>query len=234
MNQQIIRLYQTNKLFLFPAIVAISSLILIIFVIYPQAVKLITTKKVEGDIFNKSQFLASKAQALENYDVTDLNNQVYFALGFYPTDREVVSILGLLQKITSATGFSTLSMSLGGGLNQGEKNQYQSYSVKLELSGSAQFLPILLSNLEASQRLMRVSSLDVTLGKDPKEASISLVVDVLYASPPTDLGTIDSPLPSLSEKDQEIIAKITRMGIQPTPGQPSTNLGPRGKANPFE
>src|SRR3989338_8423415 len=135
---EILKFYLNYRLYLFPAIVALSSLILIILVIYPVAVKLITNSKVEGEILSKSKFLETKAQALDSLDQVDLDRKVNFALGSLPTDNDFVS----------------------------------------------------------------------------------------------DFGSVDSPLPGLSEKDDEVIAKLAKGDTAAS--TPTTQLGPRGKENPFE
>lgn len=229
-KEEILKFYQNYRLYLFPAIVALSSLILIIFVIYPQAVKLITNQQVEGEILSKSKLLETKAQALDSLDQADLEKKVNFALSFLPADKDFVSALGLLQDLTLKSGFSTTSISLGSGSSKNVNAQ--SYNLKLEILGPVTLLPILISNIENSSRLMRVSSLDISAKGASQAVTISLDIDVLYLSAPTDFGSIDSPLPSLSEKDDEIIAKLAKGDTAVF--QPTTQLGSRGKANPFE
>lgn len=236
MNEEFTKFYQTYKLYIFPIIVGLSSLILIIFVIYPQTVKLILNQQAQGELTTKTQFLDTKVQALEGYDANVLGNQVNLALGFYPADKEIVPILGLLQNIASESGFSIVSISLSGGGVKTQGSKTQSYVVKLEALGSIQALPHFLSTIEGSPRLMRVSSFDVTSANSSKGASIAIDVDVLYSAPPSDLGSIDSPLPELSQKDQEVISKLASLNKNSFLSQQeaSVSSGLRGKVNPFE
>lgn len=229
-KEEFLKFYLNYRLYLFPAAVALASLILIIFVIYPHAVKLIAGKQVEGIILDKSKFLEAKAQVLESLDQADLERQVNFALGSLPQDKDFVSALSLLQSLTSRSGFDITSVSLGSGSS---KNiNAQSYHLTLKIFGSLNLLPILLSNIENSSRLMRVSTFETTTGGNLPAADISLNIEVLYLPAPTDFGSVDSPLPSLSEKDQEVIAKLAKRDTSAPPK--TTQLGPRGKANPFE
>ncbi len=80
---------------------------------------------------------------------------------------------------------------------------------------------------------MKVNSIQASQGGSQGTA-ISLNIDVLYAAAPEGFGSIDSPLPQLSEKDEEIITKLARSSTPISPTQISPILGPRGKANPFE
>jgi len=225
----ILKFYQTYKLYIFPAVVALSNLILIAFVIYPQIIKLIGSHKIAGEIFIRSRVLAVKAQTLADYDPNDLKGKLNFALSAYPTDKDFLYTMGLLQQIAAQLGFSVISMNLG---TAPIKSSGQAYNLKLELLGTTNLLPSLLNKIENSARLMRVSSVEVQTGIETQGAAIILNLDVLYAAPPAGFGTIDSPLPQLSEQDEEVIVKLTRVGAISPPIP--TQLGPRGKVNPFE
>ncbi len=233
-KEEIIKAYQVNRLYIFHIAVAISSLILIVFVIYPQAAKLIMNQQLQGDIFNKFQFIEAKVQALESYNSEDLNQQVEYAISAYPANKDYVNALALLQNMTTQAGFSTTSMSLEASALTPQPNKAESFNIKMDLVGQVNSLPSLLSAIENSPRIMRVGSVEVISGKDAQSTTISLVVDVLYASTPTGVGSIDSPLPVLSEKEQEVIAKLAVSGIRISGPQIAPVLGPRGKANPFE
>lgn len=173
---------------------------------------------------------------MESYDPTDLNRKMGFAVVSYPTDKDFVSALGLLQNLITQSGFSTISISLAGSITSNKNAQAQSYNIKLDVLGPATSLPTLLSNIENSPRLMRVGSVEALSGKDPKGVIISLIVDVLYAPSPVQIGSVESSIAELSQKDEEIIAKLATISRAFSSSQQTatTQLGPRGKANPFE
>lgn len=230
-KEEIQKFYLTYRLYIFPAVVALSSLILIVFIIYPQIINLLKNQTIEKNTLNKSKLLEVKAQTLESYDIEDLNRKVNFALGSYPTDRDSIYALGILQRLVAQLGFNVVTISLGAG---GVKNEgTQTYNFKLEVLGPVSKLPVLLSTIENSPRLMRVSGVEVSGASSAQGVHISLGVEMLYAAAPTGFGSIDSPLPDLSEKDEEVMAKLARIGIS-NPQTEASSLGPRGKANPFE
>lgn len=227
-KEEIINFYHEYKVFIFPAIVAISSLILIILVIFPQITKLIANNKFVDEISSKSKFLEGKVQALDSLSVADLDQKVNFVLGSYPTEEDFISAMGLLQNLTSQGGFNTASIVLApGSVNT------SSYGVKLEILGSLDALLDLISRIENSPRLMKVSSIE-TGNEKSREANISLSINILYASAPSGFGSIDSPLPLLSQKDEEILARLASVSGGSSALKSSTPLGPRGKSNPFE
>lgn len=235
-KEEILKFYLVYKLFIFPAIIVLSSLILIAFVIYPQITKLIVNQKTQDEIFNKSNFLEAKAQTLESYDPNDLSIKVNYALAAYPIDKDFLSAIGLLQNLAAASGFNIGSISLGGG--EAKSGVSQSYGVKLEIVGPASLLSTLLNNIENTSRIMRISSVATSLAKDVQSGTTSLLVEVLYAAAPAGFGSVDSPLPQISQKEEEIIAKLAKSGgVTITPvqqPQAPVQLGPRGRDNPFE
>lgn len=229
--EEIRKFYLKYKFYLFPAIVAISSLILIVFVIYPQMASLIINQAVEKSSFDKSKFLEAKAQALESYDVSDLNRKVGFAISSYPTERDSIYAIGVLQGLMAKVGFNIISISQGASI--AKSGNIQSYSFKVEVLGPLSRLPFLLNTIESSPRLMRISGMDVG-GSSAQGVSVSLGVDLLFGSAPLGFGSIDSPLPTLSEKDGEIIAKLVRSGIPSSASQANLSNVTKGKSNPFE
>ena len=62
--------------------------------------------------------------------------------------------------------------------------------------------------------------------------NLVLSLEVLYGELPSTFGTVDSPLPQLTSKDEELIAKLAGISIVSSPG--TVTLSPKGKTNPFE
>lgn len=231
-KEAIAKFYSTYRLFIFPAIVTLSSLFLIFFLIYPQTAKLIENQKLTGDLVSKSKFLESKAVALESYDKADLSRKVEAVLNAYPADKDFGNILGLLQQTTEQFGFSITSLSLAN--TSGKLGNAESYTVKVELKGTRVLVPALLNNLENLPRLVRVSGIDATANQLSQSLDASLTVEVLYSKLPQSFGTADSPLPEISQKDEALLAILAGARSTAVVSSPTGPLSPRGKSNPFE
>ena len=228
-KENLLKFYQTYRLYLFPGVVALSSLLLIVFAILPQAVKLISNQKQEGELINKSKFLESKAQALESYDSDDLARKVEITLNAYPGSKDFEVAIGLLQQLAAQSGFKIASIVLGN--TSKTSGGSESYELKMEMIGVKSGLPVLLNNLESSPRLIRVQNIEASFN-NLQALNVSLVVEVLYAGLPQSFGSSDSPLPEFNQVDEDLIAKLARVGgVIPQSSFIST---PRGKANPFE
>lgn len=229
----IFKFYQSYRFYIFPIIVALSSLFLTMFVIYPQTVKLIEGQKTVGDLTDKTNFLGTKVAALETYDSEDLSRKVKFALQAYPADKDIGNILGLLQQLVAESGFTVTSISLGSG---GKTGSSDSFAVTLEVKGSRILLQSLLNNLDNSPRLIRLSSIEVS-SNQTEAVNASLVVEILYGNLPQSFGTVDSAVTELSQKDEELLSSLERATLERTSKTTegtSAIESPKGKSNPFE
>lgn len=230
-KENLIKFYSNHRSYIFPAIVTLSSLFLIIFVIYPQTIKLINNQRAIGDLMNKSRFLETKVSALEGYDEEELSRKVGFALVTLPADKDFGNALGLLQQLIVQSGFSIDSISFGSAV--GKLGNSDSFEVKLQIRGAKSSFQTLLNNLENSRRLMRISSMDISSNQTTQILDVALVAEILYSQLPKSFGGIDSPLPQLSQKDEELISKLARTSERVLSPSAVQSL-PRGKSNPFE
>ncbi len=214
-------------------VVAISCLILIFFVIFPQFLSLISAHTAAGELSSKAKFLEVKAQALQNYNEEDLSSKVSYALSAYPEDKDYANALSALQGIASKWGFVITAFALSGG--EVKIKGAQSYVIKLDITGSRALLPSFLNEIEISNRLMRVNGLEVSSGRDTAAVESSLTILAFYAPVPTTFGSVDSPLPTLSSEEEEIITKLSSNApVQLPSEEPQEVIIPTGKANPFE
>lgn len=226
----IVKFYLNFRLYIFPAVVAISSLILILFVIYPQAVKLIKNQRVASDLAKRHQFLETKASTLGSLDEGDLSNKLEFVLAAFPVERDFNNILGLLQKIASQKGFNITLLAVQ---QSSQVSLQESYTTRLEIVGPKERLKDFISAIESSVRIMKVGTIEISATKQGDIINATITVEVLYAAAPQTFGSVDSPLPNFTKNDEELISKLTTGTVTVTP--PTTfPVSSRGKSNPFE
>lgn len=229
-KEDLLKFYDKFKLFIFPAVVALSSFILITLVIFPQSEKLFSNQKKAFEISQKGEILEEKANQLESYSTEDLSAKVNYVLRSYPADKDYINAIGILQNIVTQSGFNIISLTLGSaGLGNEDS---QSYGFKLEVLGVTSQLPTLLSNIESSYRLMRVTSLESSAGRDTLLTS-ALNIEVLYSAIPAGFGNADSPLPELSDEEKGILSRLKSVDSAISKEQ-SASQSARGKPNPFE
>lgn len=229
------KFYLKFRLYIFPVVVALSSLIMVVFIIYPQTLKLIDNQKTQENLITKSQFLEVKAAALENLNDSDLTKKVSYVLNAYPQEPDFVNVLGILQTDANQNGFGISALTVNSG--SGSPSSSQKYTVKLDAIGPRNLLSRFITSIESSGRLIKVKSIEISPGRDTDSANISLEVEVLYASIPSSLGSgTDSPLPVLSDKDEQLITTLAGFSTPPPAAVPSQPTKPtsKGRANPFE
>lgn len=229
-KENLLKFYRAYRLYIFPAVVGISSLLLIVFAIYPQTVTLIKNQREQGELINKAQFLESKVSALEGYKEEELSRKLEIALAAYPDNKDFGTAMGVLQQIVAQSGFRIVTISLTSG-SKAVSGGAQSYELKLDLVGIKPGLNILLNNLESSPRLMRTVSMDVS-STSQDLSNVALVVEVLFADVPKSFGAVDTPLPEITREDEALLTRLAQTGRSVL--QAGSVTGPRGKVNPFE
>lgn len=238
-KQTLINFYVKYKFILFPVLVAVSSLILILFAIIPQINSLLSTNKTIGSLSNKFTALETKAKELDLFDEEDLNRKVGITINALPQESDSAQVLGILQLIALQSQFILSSFSIERGSQASKAN---SYGAKLELLGPKLTLSNLLDDIEDNPRIMKVGSLDISSARDNNAITLNMSVDVYFEPLPKSIGGSDAPLPKLSSEDEELIATLAKSApsgsdlIIPTDGGagPVIPTGPKGKPNPFE
>ena len=226
-KENFVLIYQKYRMIIFPVVIALSCLILIVFVMIPQLSKFFKNSKEEANFKAKSDFLDTKVEALESLDEKDLQKKLKDVVTAYPQEKDFITLITLLQKITSGNGFNITSLSFGGdGVSKDS-----SYGILIEAVGPKSVLARLLNSIETSSRLMRVERIEISSSQSGDMITANLAISALFAPIPGNLGSVDSPLPPISKGEEELIARLA--GGQEVP-LTAVELSPTGKSNPFE
>lgn len=228
-KEEIIQIYSKYQLIISPILIAISSIILIIFVIYPQTIKLLSNNEKEKEINQKYSSLDVKASELQTVNSGDLKDSVDLVLVVYPTEKDYSNAIGLIQRLMAEHSFSLNNLSLTAGASE---KGVSSYAVKVEFEGQRNSLDGLLNSIENAPRVMKVISIDILSNREADTIEGSLVIEVLFSQLPKSLGALDDPLPKLNEQEESLLTELQRSATSFV--QNATSIGQRGKANPFE
>lgn len=248
MNTQIAKtLYLKYRLIIVPIVVALSGLVLIVLVIYPQLHNLISQSSLYDKTQEKSKVLEVKAMELNTIDETDLKKKLNLALVALPEEKDYLEIVNVLQTLTAKSGFSITSLQFGQTGELEKSSIGKAYGVKLMITGPKVAFDTFLNSIEKSYRAMRVGNLEITSSKIGSGAiEASLTINIFYAPLPTNIGSVESPLPRLSDKDETLINNLAKVisiafaqnsvSAQSSSSLPilTGSLPPRGKSDPFE
>ncbi|MBI2334599.1 hypothetical protein HYU96_02245 [Candidatus Daviesbacteria bacterium] len=228
MNKDLIKFYKKYRLFIYPAVVAVSSLILIIFVMIPQIGTFFKSARQESDFRVRSEFLDTKVSALESLDEAGLSRQVSDVLASLPGEKDFAGAIYLLAGLAKENGFTIGTLTLGAG--SGTKSSAgESFGARMEALGPKSLLGRFLSAIESSPRLMRVTGIEISSARGGDTIEVSLAIEALFAPIPVNLGSVDSPIPQLSPAEEELIARLSGSDLpEPLP------LSPTGKSDLFE
>lgn len=233
MNKEALTLlYQKYQYVVFPVLIILSSLILIGLVIFPQILRLLSNQQVLTGLNQKSEFLDVKASQLEVIDEQNLREKLNVALLSLPAEKDLSSIVGILQSIITQSGFNLITLQV---IQIASNTEVSGFSVKLEVAGPISAMNQLLNNIETDPRVMKVSGVELNQQQGSTSVSATITVDAFYSPLPSSLGAIDAPLPKLTEKDEELVATLAKnTGAVIRPTTSPSNLPPRGKTDPFE
>lgn len=231
-KEDLIELHNKYRLIIYPVLVAISSLILTAFVIFPTLLELLSDRKSSEELTSKSKILEVKAATLEVLDDSELKKNLSLALIALPSDKDLITAISSLQNIVRSSGFNILNLQVGGSLNKSSGSL--GFSLKTEINGPQLRLSALLEAIESTTPIMKVG--DVTISSSTSGVvSGSILVEVFYAPIQPSTPAAQSPLPELSEKDYQTLSSLNIEAPSTTgEGNQSFTLLPRGKANPFE
>jgi len=233
MKSRIKEFYSRYQIFVYPTVIGLASLMVIVLVVIPQIQGFIEGQSTLSNTTQKAKFLEVKAAELSRIDPEDLSKKVNLAVSALPTDKDYGSIIGLIQRIGADAGANIVSLTISPAA--GEKNL--SFAVQLTVVGLKQSVNSMIEDIEKSPRVMKVSNINITSSNIDGSVGADFVVNVFYAPAPKSLGAVETELPKLTTKDEEILATLASSSVsEPALTAPSSaaQLLPRGKANPFQ
>lgn len=230
-KQQLFEIYSKYRLFPFSTIVLVFSIILTIFVIYPQIQKLISDQDKIRELNRKTSLLENKVQRLESLDEDDLKEKLAIALRTLPVEADFANALGMIQTLANTYQFIIISFQTSLS-SEKEGLKLTNYSINLDLVGPKVLVQRFIDSINENFRLMRTIYIQTDVIGKENEASTVLSVDIFYSQVPSTIGAVDAPIPEITDKDEEFISELVRS--QPAAEVQPILTGPRGKANPFE
>lgn len=244
MNKEAIqKLYSRYRNIIFPVLVGLAGMVLIVLVIIPQISGYFKSQDDAKKTQSRLEVLEVKAAELVNLPEEDLKQKLQSAVLALPTTKDYTSVIGLIQRLSVESGVTLQSVNLDTG-RTASLSEANSYAVNIEIASSKSGFDAFLKRIEDGPALMKVGSIEVDSAGSDGSVTASIVIDVFFSPTPKNLGSVETPLPKLSEEEQqlasELESKVALVPVSAPPpsgeitGQPPANILPRGKANPFE
>ena len=214
-------------------LIALAAVSLPFFVI-PQVNNLIKTQKDIQKLQQKDSSLKAKIAQLENLSETEINTNAALLTLALPTQKAVEeSFIGLMT-LASQNNLQLLSLKLTPGLISTDSakvntsNNAQDLLIDIGLQGET----IALENyLNAILRTLPILTVEETLISYPDTLTIKLASS--WSPLPTKLPSVETPLPQITAKDQNIIQLLQEYKTLETPAESGGTPSSSVKTDPF-
>lgn len=229
--------YLKYRMIIWPAVVGISSIIILALVIIPQLLTYMSVRDQINQTQNKSQNLEAKASELENVDSALTQKDLKVAFSVLPTDQDVPRAMMILQDMVAGSGLELKSTTFGssGSKQTTAKNNFQ---LNVTVTGQISALRDFFVKLQNSPRLFQVESIGVQFQKNQGVIEAEIPLSVFYQTGVGQMGPVNQPLPKMSDKDKELLAKFTQITNQAElslKNEEATSASvPLGKSDPFQ
>ncbi len=230
--------YLKYRFIIWPAIVGISTILILVLVIIPQLLTYLKVRDQISQTKNKSQSLEEKASALEGINSLLTQKDLKVVFSVLPVDQDVPKAMMILQEMITTSGLELRSTAFGSSRTVDPKQDKNSFKLNITVAGPINLLRDFLIKLQNSSRLFQVESIGVTFQKNQGVIEAEIPLSVYYQPSLGEIGKSDQPLPKLSDQNKELLAKLYQTVEQ-------TNLSfdnidatassiPLGKADPFQ
>ncbi len=223
-----------------PSILAIvASISIAFFVVWPKFNEVVKLKESNKTLEATSVKLSDKVKALSVLDQSKLKTQLTSAELLLPSEKNIFPFIRQIEDIRNRSGVVITSLSVGtvGQFNSGKAKpdagapsapapvppaagadsdiagSVSASVVEMKVSVTSDYRSILqfLNNLYAMARVTIVKDLSFSPTADG-QITTSLVISSLWQPLPSDLPSIEAPLPSLTKADTDLLSKIENEG----------------------
>lgn len=229
---QLLAIYSKYRIIIFPVLVSISCIVLIVLIIYPQTNDFFKSKEQLQTLEQKKITLDAKAKVLAEINEIDINKKLQSVLTALPPEKDFTGAIGLIQRLCSEEGVSLTTFQLGQAV--AGSGGSAAYNINIDVLAPKEMLDRLLKKIESSDRVMKLSGIEIASYKNDQAVTASLSIDIFYSELPKTIGGVEADLPKLTAEDEQLLATLAKVSNTPFTNAGQISSVPKGKANPFE
>lgn len=209
------------------------------------------TQKVRGlldqtrQLSSKTQALRTKLTALNALDENTLRSQLNELISAVPSDKSLPTVFSTVEGIAGQAGVSITSMGIGGDSSlatpaaskrtaQEKQIGTRTIPFSVTIEGALPAIQQFITLAPQVRRLLRIRTFAITFPTSDLPVHIAVEMDAFYEPFPVTIGKTGSALPTLSESEVDIIAKVAKL---PLANVSENSLPPpligQVKSNPF-
>lgn len=225
-------LYLRYSNFVVPIVVLIIGLVIVGLITVPQIFKLFETFQKINELSEKKAFLENKIDTLSGINLDLYRKNLDTALVALPVDEDVPGVLGEVLVALSGSGMTLDGISFAG-TSAPQGGEVGEYSLRMDISGSEDALKQFLERTKEIPRIVKMVGIEVTAKQGKMSAGVNLVT--IYQRLPEHIGTVDEPVPTITEDDNKVLAEIEAKAKALPQNISTTNVSGsgQGKTNPF-
>lgn len=201
--KQIFKFLAPYQLYLWPAMAIILVVLMFVYVIAPQTGKLIHASGTISETSKKAKALEAKASSLELLDEESLRNNLTLSLNVLPPEKDLISALNQIQFLTNSFSLTIKDI----GFSNSSSQESDNFLIHLSVEGTLAQVQGFSGVIKKAPILMTVESIDLS-STDLVTYSLLIGVKSYFLPLTSMIGSVESPVVSLTDKQSALIAKI--------------------------
>lgn len=219
------------KIYLWPILAVMLTIVLVVFVIVPQTLNIITISDSISERKTQISQLNEKNNILRRIDVKLYQGYLNSTFEALPGDKDFTSAISQIQILANRSGISLLDLGISGiGKGTGSSN----FQLKVTVSGGLNDLNTFIDDLKVGPRIMTIQGIEFNQDSlDNSQANFTITA--FFEPTQTSLGNLEQPVQPLTQEESEFLAELAQtLKTVPVVSAQSPPIGAKGKLNPFE
>lgn len=229
-------IYYKYKIFLIPVVIGIICIAILILVVYPQALGYFQGINQIEILNNNVGILNNKAQELQKIDEETRKKELVIALTVLPTERDVPRTMSVLQDLVIKSNLVLKNTVYS---PQSRSKENNSFMFTISVLGSLSSIKSFLGGLQSGPLIFKVESIVLNFQDTGSLVAANIPLHIFYEPVPKTLVALDQPIPTISDKDEQLIGELSKSVFQAEITSTSSVFSTSsavllGKVDPFE
>lgn len=227
------KFYEKYKLLIWPIFVVAVTIGVTAMVVVPQFLDYLRLREEITVINDKSASLEQRALKMEEINQIAVEDGLKVVFTILPADQDVSEALTSLEDLVNRSGLILKTVTYASAKKAAADKD--SFQLNTSVLGPISSVRDFLINLKEGSRVFRVDSISARFQQDGMIVESDIPVSVFY-SPSVSAANVvlEQPVPQLSQKEGQLLSKLSN-AIPRSQATVSSEVSvPLGKTNPFE
>lgn len=228
----------------FPIMGIIASILIAVMIILPKVNEIRSLQESNKQLEQRASSLQSKISALASLDKNKLEEQLIASEQLLPSTKNTFSFLSQIEgaSVTSGIVLNKVDVATSGRNSSKSRSKVvkkadssgSSESIKLSISSDYQSLLQFLTAVNLFSRVSIVDDIKINVSSaDGAQLSASFSVEGYWRELPASLGSVESPVQTLTPLEVDILEDVTKPESSVAPELPAVPVGRGNLFTPF-